>query len=522
MRTLRLSIMLAAVLCLQAPATSQAAKRCGVPSGDWQRATPQQAGMDAARLQDALDYGTSQLGLAVRVYRHGCLVGRDRAAGINDGMRFESWSLGKSVTSMLFGRAMTERTISPDDRVGSLLPEADRAHGKVRMADLLTMTSGVHWNGFRDYNIFTQTDRVRDWLTLKMDHEPGTFFEYAQSAVAIVPKMVESATGDDPRAYIQRELLDPLGIGAGSWEWQRDQAGNIEGFWGVRMRVDDFGRLGELMRRGGRWGGERLLSKEYVRRALTGSKTNGCYGWLIWTNDAKPCIGPRIASRDVVDEYGYPGTPRDGFVFSGLFGQIVAVFPSQGIVIVRTGHDSNASFAGGANWQIELFRRVLRAIVDEPVELPDDSPGSPIESSDEGFQHAIFDPGQYSQGAVPDPLPPPGPARARAAILAQGGKGVRGRRAFVRLHCPAAVEGAVRGCRGKLGAKGAKRRRYSVAAGESQRLGLKLRGKIVRRLTRRGRIGLEVRARNRDRAGGVPSRKRFRFEDAAKRSRRGF
>ena len=28
------------------------------------------------------------------------------------------------------------------------------------MRDLLTMTSGLRWNGLRDYNIFTMPDRV--------------------------------------------------------------------------------------------------------------------------------------------------------------------------------------------------------------------------------------------------------------------------------------------------------------------------------------------------------------------------
>jgi hypothetical protein len=277
------------------------------------------------------------------------------------------------------------------------------------------------------------------------------------------------------------------------------------------MTVGDFGRLGELMRRDGVWRGERLLSRAYVRKALSASPTNGCYGWLIWVNTAKPCIGPRITAREVVDEYGYPGTPRDGFVYSGLFGQIVAVFPSQGIVIVRTGQDDNASLAGGTNWQIELFQRVLKSIVDEPVNLPDDGPGETIESSDEGFQNAIFNPAEYSQGAFPEPLPPAGPARARAALLESGGRKVRGKRAFVRVICPPSPEGAFSGCEGKLRAKGARGHGYSVAAGEQDRIGLRLKQRKLRRLDNRGSIRLLARARNRDEAGGTPTKRRLRY-----------
>lgn len=506
----RLAGILIAAVVLSAPAGADAAKHCTEPAaGDWKEAAPAEAGMDAAKLQDAIDYGTSEGGLAVRVFRYGCLVGRDRLASGNDNQKFESWSLGKSVTSLLFGAAMTRGEISPDDRVGALIPEADRAHGQIPLRDVLTMTSGLHWNGFRDYNIFTQRDRVRDALTLGVDHPPGTFFEYAQSPVALIPKAVEGATGDDPQAYLQKHVLDTLGIEAGSWEWERDEAGNIEAFWGARMTVGDFGRLGELMRLGGVWRGERVLSRAYVNGALEASPTNGCYGWFIWVNSAKPCIGPRISGRDVVDEYGYPGTPRDGFVFSGLFGQIVAVFPSQGIVIVRTGQDDQASLAGGTNWQIELFRRVLKSIVDEPVDLPDDGEGETIESSDEGFQNAIFNPGEYSQGAFPEPLPPAGPARARAAILKSGGRKIRGRRAFVRVICPASVPGAVSGCDGKLRAKGAHAHEYSIAAGGHERIGLRLKTRKLRRLHNHGSIRLRARARNADEADGTPASRRL-------------
>lgn len=516
------AVLVAAALVALAPGQAAAAKHCKAPlERDWERASPAEAGMDAAKLQDAIDYGSSQGGLAVRVFRWGCLVGEDQLGAGNDDTRFESWSLGKSVTSLLFGRAMTKGLISPDDRVGALLPEADEAHGDVTMEDLLTMSSGVHWNGLRDYNVFTQTDRVGDWLTLPFDHEPGTWFEYAQSAVAILPKAIERATGSDPREFMQRQLMSKIGIEPSSWDWQRDSKGNIQGFWGARMRINDFARLGELMRRDGRWRGERLLSPEYLRRAVTPSKTNGCYGWLIWVNSGKPCIGPRISDRDVVDEYGYPGTPRDGYVFSGLFGQIVAVFPSQGIVIARNGQDSPTTLAGATEWQLELFRRVLGSITDEPVDLPDDPPGETIEAVDGGFQTAVLHPDEYVQGAVPDPLPPAGSARVRAPALREGGKGIKGRRAFVRVGCPLAPEGAVQVCRGELRGAGARATRYRIAAGDSKRVGMKLRRAALRRLIRRGRIAIRVEAHNRDALGGSSTSERLRWHDAADGPRKG-
>jgi CubicO group peptidase (beta-lactamase class C family) len=456
-----------------------------VPGSDWQRVDPASAGMDADKLQAALDYGSANAGFAVRVYRYGCLVGADRLEAVNDDQTSESYSMSKSVASLLFGRAMTLGLISPDDPVGSLVPEADRAHGKITMRDLLTMSSGLRWNGFRDYNIFTMPDRVRDALTLPVVHRAGTYFEYAQSPVALLVKAVERAVGEDPEVFLQRELLDHIGIPAGTWNWQRDPAGNIQGFYGARMRPNDFARLGELLRRGGVWNGHRLLSRDYLRQALAPSETNGCYGWFIWLNAGAPCIGPTIASRPVEQDRDFPSLPADMYNFSGLFGQRVTVFPSQDLMIVRLGQDPGLVFSADEGWELGLYRRVLAAITDEKVPVP--KPAKPTrdeQEADYGFQNALFEPDQYSKGGQQDPLPPAGPVRARALELEQiasrsthnGGIRVR-----VRLSCPpgwpapgadtcvgvARIAGAARSESGA-------RVSYSLAAGRSKTVGFEI------------------------------------------------
>ena len=145
------------------------------------------------------------------------------------------------------------------------------------------MTSGLQWNGLRDYNIL-MPDRIAEALTVPVEKQPGTYWEYSQSGPALVAEATQNAVGEDFQAYAQRELLGPLGIEPGTWRWQRDSAGHTQGFFGVHMVPDDFARLGELMRRGGVWRGRRLLSKRFVREAVAPIPQNGCYGWFIWVN----------------------------------------------------------------------------------------------------------------------------------------------------------------------------------------------------------------------------------------------
>ena len=191
--------------------------------------------MDAAKLQDALDYGTANLGFAVRVYRWGCLVGEDRAAPANRDTRFESWSMAKSVTSLVYGRAMSMGFVSPQDPVGSLVPEADQAHGALTLLNLLTQSSGLLWNGLRDYNVFTNNrDRLRDALTLPPVHKPGTYFEYAQSPVALLSEATARGTGEDFVAFAQRELMGPLGIKAGAGTGRATTKAACSATWACR------------------------------------------------------------------------------------------------------------------------------------------------------------------------------------------------------------------------------------------------------------------------------------------------
>ncbi|HEX8065231.1 MAG TPA: serine hydrolase [Thermoleophilaceae bacterium] len=498
------------VAALSAAPAAHAAKSCAEPGATWDRATPAEAGLDAAKLQEAIDYGSTQESFAIRVYRHGCLVGEDRAAAANSNTTFESWSMAKSVVSLIFGRAMAKRLISPDDPVGSLLPEADGPHGAITMRDLLTMTSGLYWNGFRDYNIFTQPDRVHDALTLPVAHPPGTYFEYAQSTVALLAEAISRSAGEDVQEWAQRELMDPLGIPAGSWRWERDRAGHVQGFWGVNMRPDDFGRLGELMRRGGKWRGRRLLAKAYMRQSIAPSRTNGCYGWLHWLNAAAPCVGPTITERPVEDDRDFPDLPADMYQFSGLFGQRVTQFPSLGIVFVRTGQDPGLVFAGDTEWEHGLYTRLLAAVVDQKVERPGPPPRGPAQpEADYGFQTAIREPDQYGKGLLQDPLPPPGPQRARAAQLWLAAKRATGGGVVsIGFACPGTWPGHEgQACTGTARLAGATRAlAYDLPAGRMTTLRFRLAAKTLRSLRRSKFRTLQLTATNGAVGGPTPAR----------------
>ena len=212
----------------------------------------------------------------------------------------------------------------------------------------------------------------------------------------------------------------------------------------------------------------------------------------------------------------FPSLPADMYSFSGLFGQRVTVFPSLGIIVVRTGQDPGLVPSVGANWEEELYLRVLASVTDQPVEPGGDGPPAGGETSaDYGFQNALSEPDQYCQGGDPDPLPPAGPGRARAAQLALAGAGVNRRgQLVVRLWCPPRWPSS-----GRTRAAAASPAPPARAAGAATtcRPG---KARLIRlRLTRRRMRALRRRGALPDRGRGAERGRRRRDHHAARRRR---
>jgi hypothetical protein len=210
--------------------------------------------------------------------------------------------------------------------------------------------------------------------------------------------------------------------------------------------------------------------------------------------------------------------------FAGLFGQRVTVFPSLGIVVVRTGEDPNLLFSLGPTWEEELYRLVLAAVTDQKVEPGGDGPppAGGEKSADYGFQTGLSEPDQYSKANNPDPLPPAGPGRARAAQLwlARPRAGKRGK-VVVRVWCPPRWPSPVEAiCRGVARVTGTRQgRRYAVPAGTGKLVRFRLKRGALRALRRKRTLPLELTAVNLDLAEGTRTTLSATLQRATRRRR---
>lgn len=410
-----------AALALAAPAGAASKGTgpggCGDPGAAWQSRAPEALDLSATRLQEALDWANTHTSASVAIYRRGCLAGESRLDAITRDRPMDGWSMTKSVTAMLVGRAYTLGRLRVNQPLRTLYPEADARHGSLKIRHLLTMTAGTHRNWVRDLS--PQYDRVRDALSLPFDHTPGTHWEYQQSNVSLLLNAVQRAVGSrDVQDWAQRELFSKIGISRADWKWDRDRSGNTEGWAHLHMTNGAWARVGQLLLRKGRWNGRKILSKTYVKDMVAPGKVNNAYGYLTWLNGGGTFVLPNVEGEDTGVGQLIASGPRDMFLFAGSGEQRTFVIPSRDIVIVRLGErgsreaDTRASVWTGRGGELdnELVRRVLRAVTDVPYDDPGPYEGSDpyVGGPDQGIPGDARDPEGAAAGVGAGPQAPQG------------------------------------------------------------------------------------------------------------------
>src|SRR5262249_17727011 len=107
--------------------------------------------------------------------------------------------------------------LSLDDRVSRYFPDLTRS-GEVTLRNLLSHTSGYRDYAPQDYTIpawmkpTTPEAIVRQGVTLPLDFEPGTQYQYSNTNFNIGGLVIEKASGERFWSFLKARVLDPLGL----------------------------------------------------------------------------------------------------------------------------------------------------------------------------------------------------------------------------------------------------------------------------------------------------------------------
>lgn len=335
-------------------------------TGAWEKVDPSACGLDASKLQD-----TSIQTYAV--FRRGklCIMKGGDSAGA-------MYSATKTLGATMAGRAayLTRDIMRTGPGTGSILHD-DKA---------------TDWLGSVSYNKAATLSHVMGMCAHSTDLSYGkktwTYDTVGSTQINTMINVTEKCIkqkpelGSSAQAFMKKELFDKMGMKQSSWS----PALGISSGWNANLT--DMGKLGTLLLHDGFYGGERLLSRDWVYRMSHPAfeDANTSYGQLTWLNHRGNAagIGGNISTGANAPEgdpcapaafwpsypHGLSGAPdcrakvgtcqqqHDVGVFSaqGLNGQFIVVHPGLDLVIAAR------NFSGG-DGPMGLWKAIRPALV---------------------------------------------------------------------------------------------------------------------------------------------------------------
>ncbi|WP_041373072.1 serine hydrolase domain-containing protein [Phenylobacterium zucineum] len=300
------------------------------PDGDAGiRARPSRAlAATVAKAFDSQTFGAGTKTTAVVVIKDGRIVAERYRADFTPHTPQRTWSVAKSLTATVVGRAAHLGLLKVDAPVD--IPEwpANDPRRRITLAQLMHMGSGL-WTdgpGNRTDEVYVGGALVTQTATaMPMEAAPGSRFRYANNDTLLAARAVRAALGDGQAAidFPFTELLWKIGMTRTTPE--TDWQGNYVLSSQVWTTARDLGRLGLLYLNDGVWNGERLLPEGWSRFVATPApaqpEKGAGYGAFFWL------YGPG------------QGLPEGTYAMNGNRGQYVFIVPSRKLVIVRRGFD---------------------------------------------------------------------------------------------------------------------------------------------------------------------------------------
>jgi CubicO group peptidase (beta-lactamase class C family) len=310
------------------------------PAQQWQKISPESAGVDPDVLGQALSSFESRCGAdgirEMMVIRYGYVIHE----GPDCGNVHDTWSMTKSVTSSVFGVLLDQKKCTPQSLAKDFVPSLSQNYPEVTLHHFATMTCG-----------YTSAEAMEPLNVGPPAFAPGEYFHYDESYNQFA-NILSHIAGKSMADLFTETIGGPIGIDPSKWQW--NDLGTSDGIVinggsgtheaAIHTSADQIARLGLLFLNKGRWNGGQVLSEEYVESALTPQVPNtlpcfkpemwynnlpGSYGYGFWVNGTRPEGTPQ-----------WENAPPKTALMQGFMNNVCFIFPEWDMVVVRMGQDT--------------------------------------------------------------------------------------------------------------------------------------------------------------------------------------
>jgi CubicO group peptidase (beta-lactamase class C family) len=326
------------------------------PTSEWKKLDPEMLGLDAAKLQMAIDYKSgSSSTQAVFVVRHGYVAAEKYSGGFSATSRHESYSMAKSFSSALVGIAIGEGKIkNVDEKLCMYYPDdwdcsdTSDPRSRITIKHAMNIETGLQWS--EDWrstatgaNDAVSLDLLSTVLSRKAVEEPGTRMRYSTGDPALLTGVIQGATGKTALAYAKEKLFTP--IGTTGIQWNSDLSGHTTTYAGLQATAAEYAKFGYLYLNKGKWDGKEVVPESWVE--LTTHGDDPCTDWYryLWHQNPPVRLGTQDPSCPSLfcQPTEFANLPPDAFFAEGVNGQFVFIVPSADMVIVRLANDGPGS-----------------------------------------------------------------------------------------------------------------------------------------------------------------------------------
>lgn len=241
---------------------------------------------------------------ALLVMKDGKIVSEIYRNNSDERTRFMGWSMTKSITSILVGRAVEQGLIkSINDPITQYLPELKGSgYDGVSIRHILQMRSGVDYEERYDFAnpgvaatnhinaLVKNTARFADAArTLKRIHEPGKVFAYKTIDTAVLGWLIERMSGGTVAAYTTKHLWEPLGAESDGFYIMDGPPGVGREFSGAGFNATlrDYARIGLMMLNNGKVNGKQIVPEQWAAESVRPTDPAAAepmgYGYQWWT-----------------------------------------------------------------------------------------------------------------------------------------------------------------------------------------------------------------------------------------------
>ena len=285
---------------------------------------------------------------AFLVVKDGKLVREQYFNGNDAATQLPSYSVAKSVVSILAGQLIAEGKLSESDKFVDWFKEfkAGTDFDQITIGQLLDMSSGIavadnYPTGPEGWGApIAQLYATTDVSNFVLNHRdlywaPGSDYEYRSIDTQLVGMVIEKIEGNNLATVAQERLWGPLGMEHdGTWNLDRD-GGSGKGFCCLNISARDYAKLGLAYLNAATGDSYAQVSEEWAKRMTTAVTTldhGWGYGAFTW--------------------HPYP----DVTMYLGLHGQFVFVHPESRTIIVKLSDNKTDALSEDT---VKVFRQVL-------------------------------------------------------------------------------------------------------------------------------------------------------------------